>query len=98
MFNQASIGGAIVASQSKVHVKGEILISNNEVAKSGDGMYFSQSELYSEAMSSVLIIRNNAGDQGGGMHAVGSSMKCIVTGSKFTDANKTIIENYIMEQ
>lgn len=93
-YNQAIIGGAIVASQSEVHVRGAILVINNEATKSGGGMYLSQSELYSEAMSTILISRNSAGDKGGGIHAISSSIKCIVTGSKYTDVNETVIEKY----
>ena len=84
--NHAEIGGAIVATESELHLEDEVTVINNEAYNSGGGFYLSQSDLHSFRRSRVMISSNTAAGKGGGIHAVSSSIKGTVTGSK--DANK----------
>ena len=93
--NHAEIGGAIVGTESKLYLNDEVTITNNKAAKSGGGLYLSQSELNSLQESNVTISGNNAVERGGGVHAVSSSVKCIVTGSKYTDKGGKMIDKYM---
>ena len=78
----AEIGGAIVATESELHLQDEVVVTNNRATKSGGGLYLSQSDLHGYRSSKVTISNNMAADKGGGIHAVSSSVKGTVTGRK----------------
>ena len=93
--NHAEIGGAIVATESKIYLTEKVEANNNSASKSGGAIYLSQSEMYSLRESTLLVSNNNAVETGGGIHALSSSIKCTVTGSKEKDrSGKVIGENY----
>ena len=49
---------------------------------------------YSRHESTFRIIGNSAGERGGGIHAVSSSTKCIVAGSKYINAYGDLVAVY----
>ena len=75
MCNTANNGGGIRAILSKLHVSyGHMLISNNTALESGGGIYLYQSELECRNLSNVELRRNDAMVNGGGIHAVSSTI------------------------
>ena len=74
-YNSASKGGAIHASSSKLHVRSNVLVSNNSALVSGGGIYLYQSELDCVDQSSLELLGNKAMDRGGGIHAISSTLK-----------------------
>jgi predicted outer membrane repeat protein len=72
--NTAIYGGAIHATESKLYFFGEISIKENRAAISGGGIYLQQSEILSNN-SSVTLFKNTARNRGGGIHAIGSSIR-----------------------
>jgi predicted outer membrane repeat protein len=73
-YNSASKGGAIHAISSKLHVRGNILVSNNSALVSGGGIYLYQSELDCAGQSNLELLGNNAMGRGGGIHAISSTL------------------------
>ena len=73
MYNRAIQGGAILATQSKLYMYGDITISHNTASVSGGGIYAYQSEL--NFMENVNISRNIADNEGGGIHAISSTTR-----------------------
>ena len=75
--NLAHTGGAIHATESKVYVHGNITVANNRATQTGGGVYLYQSELTCQIKSrvTVKVVGNDAIEKGGGVHAVGSSIK-----------------------
>ena len=92
--NRAEIGGAILSTESEVFLSNKVYVLNNSASKSGGGLYLSQSELLALQESTLTISSNDAYERGGGIHAVSSSIKCIVTGSQYTDPTGETIEEY----
>ena len=94
--NHAELGGAILGMESKIYVNknANVAVINNNAKKSGGGLYLSQSELFNLQESSLKIYNNTAHSKGGGIHAVSTSMKVTVTGSKDTDENGNVNEVY----
>ena len=92
--NRAEIGGAILATESELFLSKEVHIRNNSASASGGGLYLSQSELLILQESNVTISSNDAYERGGGIHAISSSIKCIVTGSQYT-VNGRMFEKYM---
>ena len=94
--NRAEIGGAIVGTECEIvlNSNAKIDITNNTATKSGGGLYLSQSDLYGLEASALTISNNTANDRGGGIHAISSSIKLTVTGSKDTDAGGNVYEQY----
>ena len=80
MYNRAIQGGAISATQSKLHMYGDITVSHNTASVSGGGIYAYQSEL--NFMENVNISRNIANNKGGGIHAISST-------TRLTDGSQT---------
>ena len=72
--NTANYGGAIHATESKLYLFGEIKIQENRAAVSGGGIYLQQSEIVSNN-SNVTLFKNTARNRGGGIHAIGSSIR-----------------------
>ena len=95
--NYAEIGGAIVATESEVRLQDEVFVSNNQASNSGGGFYLSQSDLHSYRRSRVTVSDNVAVGKGGGIHAVSSSIKGTVTGSKEDkyNGNSATTEEYL---
>ena len=92
--NRAEIGGAIIATESEIYLNDQVYVVNNSASISGGGLYLAQSELFSLQDSNLTVSRNNATERGGGIHAVSSSIKNIVTGLQDTDSNGKEIEEY----
>ena len=82
MHNEAVIGGAILATESKWFMYGELLLANNTAVDSGGGAYFYQSELNCKNHSILRLLDNLATKKGGGIHAISSLISVdISTGS-----------------
>ena len=82
MHNRAIIGGAIIATESKWFVYGELLLANNTALDSGGGAYLYQSEFNCKNHSILRLLDNLAIMIGGGIHAVSSLITVdISTGS-----------------
>ena len=73
--NLAETGGAILSTESKLYVNGDVTIAHNAATRNGGGVYFSISELNCEERSTLVIFNNTAVQKGGGLHAIGSSIK-----------------------
>ncbi len=73
--NNASIGGAINAIEAKLYIHGDIMVANNTAMGNGGGMYLRQSVLTCQRNSTLTLTGNKAAKKGGGIHAVGSSIK-----------------------
>ena len=82
--NRAEIGAAILATESEIFLSQMVSILNNSASASGGGLYLSQTKLLILQESTVTISRNDAYERGGGILAISSSIKCIVTGSQYT--------------
>ena len=82
MYNRAIQGGAISATQSKLHMYGDITVSHNTASVSGGGIYAYQSEL--NFMENINISRNIANNKGGGIHAISST-------TRLTDGSQTYL-------
>ena len=93
-YNHAEIGGAIVAIESEIYLSDQVYVVNNSASISGGGLYLAQSELFSLQDSTLVVSRNTAIERGGGIHAVSSSIKSVVTGSQDTDLNGKESEQY----
>ena len=88
--NLAEVGGAIVAMESTLHLYDDIYFTNNNAMKSGGAFYLSQSDVHGTRGSVVNISSNKALHEGGAIHAVSSSIKVTVSGSKKTDISGNV--------
>ena len=79
-YNHAEIGGAIVATESEIYLSDHVKVVNNGASISGGGLYLARSDLFSLQDSNLTVLRNMATKRGGGIHAVSSSIKNVVTG------------------
>ena len=78
--NRSENGGAIHSSESILYVNtNNVTIAHNTATSNGGGMYLSNSELKCNAKSIFILFDNTAFIKGGGIHAIGSSLKVIVT-------------------
>ena len=73
-YNHAENGGGLLSIESKVYVRGVVTITHNSATRNGGGVYLSNSELICDRKSVLLLNNNQAGNKGGGLHAVSSSM------------------------
>ena len=73
--NQAANGGAILATESKLNVNGDVTIAHNDATRNGGGVYLLTSELNCLQDSTFVLHGNSADNRGGGFHAVSSSIK-----------------------
>ena len=92
-YNHAEIGGAIVATESEIYLSGQVNVVNNSASISGGGLYLARSDLFSQQDSNLTILRNMATKRGGGIHAISSSIKNVVTG-EYTDLNRKETEEF----
>ena len=83
--NQAQSGGAVHSTESVLNILGITLISHNTAARNGGGVYLSRSVVFCQPSSSLRLENNTASWQGGGLHAVGSSIKISII------ANETLV-------
>ena len=67
--NQASYGGAMLATESKIMMYGEITVENNSATMSGGGIFLQQSDI---EIKGHITISNNHALMGGGIHASSS--------------------------
>ena len=73
--NVAVSGGAIHAAESRIDVNGELVVTDNRALENGGGIYLYHSDFNCRIGSAVEIIDNIARTEGGGIHAIGSSIK-----------------------
>ena len=73
--NNASTGGAINAIEAKLYIHGNVTVVNNTALQNGGGVYLRQSVLTCQRNSTLTLMGNKAVGKGGGIHAVGSSIK-----------------------
>ena len=73
--NLAENGGAILSTESKLYVNGDVTIAHNTATRNGGGVYLSTSELNCQQKSTFVLFNNTAVHKGGGLHAIGSSIK-----------------------
>ena len=78
MHNRAHIGGSVLATEAKLHIRGTVIIANNTASQSGGGIYLYQSEMICQKMSALKLLGNIAMEKGGGIYAVGSLIKAKV--------------------
>ena len=76
--NQASHGGAILASESTITIYGETTIANNMANSNGGGISLKQSHF--EIRGKCQIVNNKA-VEGGGIHASSSSIAVYLSGT-----------------
>lgn len=73
--NQAEQGGGIHSVESTLNVRGTVTVTLNRAYGNGGGIYLSQSELSCQEKSTLVLFGNVAAQGGGGIHAVGSTVK-----------------------
>ena len=73
--NSAESGGAVYTTESQVYITGNITISYNTAEKSGGAIFLYQSELKCQGKSRLMLLKNTAGERGGAIHAISSSIK-----------------------
>ena len=73
--NNASTGGAINAVEAKMYILGNVMVVNNSAIQNGGGICLRQSILTCQRNSTLTLKNNIATGKGGGIHAVGSSIK-----------------------
>ena len=73
--NSAEHGGGLHASESTINVHGNLTILMNRAEISGGAIYLQQSELNFKSNSFVRLFANVARNKGGGVCAIGSSVK-----------------------
>ena len=79
--NQAKIGGAIHATESKVYVYDETTIAHNRASESGGGVYMYRSELNCYVDDCYIkIINNTCVSKGGGVYTISSTISTPDTG------------------
>ena len=76
--NFAASGGAVRATESQVYIIGNTLISNSTAEKNGGAIFLYQSELTCLGNSKLSLLGNVAGEKGGAIHAISSSIKTIL--------------------
>ena len=76
--NQASDGGALLATESKITIYGETTIANNMANGSGGGISLKQSHLEIKGMCQFV---NNVAVRGGGIHAPSSTIAVFQSGT-----------------
>ena len=93
--NHAENGGAIHSTESKLYVNGDITIAHNTATGNGGGVYLSTSELNCQQKSTLVLLKNIASHKGGGLHAIGSSIKAASssTYSRYTGVRINITGN-----
>ena len=74
-YNHAENGGAIHSTDSKLYVNGNVTVAHNTATGNGGGVYLSTSELNCQQESTLVLLNNIASHKGGGLHAIGSSIK-----------------------
>ena len=79
VHNYAETGGALYATESKVHVTGNTIITNNTARKSGGGAYLHQTELNCEGDGRLTFFGNVAVEKGGAIHATSSSLRVYIS-------------------
>ena len=88
--NTASSGGGILLRESELVIQSPVIISNNKAEWFGGGIYAYQSTVdftsIAENIKKSFIINNFAGQNGGGLHVIASTIK-------LTYSNVTIVSN-----
>ena len=94
--NFAESGGAVRATESQVYITGSTTISNSTAGRNGGGIFLYQSELKCEGDSILSLLGNVAGNKGGAIHAISSSIKTNFIEDFFFSARSQIyfIENH----
>ena len=97
VHNTAENGGAVHSSESNIYINGLVIIAHNNARGNGGGLYFLNSELMCNEGSTTTLTDNTAKEKGGGIHAIGSFIKTILsyqntdtyTGAKLNLTNNT---------
>ena len=74
--NSASEGGAVFAFESSLFIydRAAVTIARNNATMNGSGLYLERTLLDCQGENVLNILANSAGKNGGGIHAVGSSL------------------------
>ena len=75
--NHAESGGAILSTESKLTLNGDMFIAHNTATRNGGGIYLLNSELRCQWNSNIVLFDNTATLKGGGVQAISSSIKAI---------------------
>ena len=73
--NHAENGGAILSTDSKLYVTGNVTVAHNTANRNGGGVYLMDSDLNCLNVSIFMLLHNTAAHKGGGIHAISSSIK-----------------------
>ena len=89
--NLATSGGAVYATESQVYITGNTTLSNNTAKGSGGGVYLYRSALECKGNSKLSLLGNVAGEKGGAIHAISSSIKTsLLRGAPFSERSQII--------
>ncbi len=72
--NHAENGGALYATESRIHIYGAATIIHNVVSESGGSIYLHQSGLMCYSHCIIEIVNNTSGYKGGAIYATSSSI------------------------
>ena len=75
--NFAESGGAVYATESHVYITGNATLSHNTAEKNGGAIFLYQSHLECQDNGKLLLLENVAGERGGAIHAISSSIRTI---------------------
>ena len=75
MNNVAISGGAIHAVESRIDMYGKLNVANNTALDNGGGLYLYRSDFNCRIRSTICLVNNVAGTEGGGLHAISSAIK-----------------------
>ena len=73
--NFAESGGAVYAIESQVYITGNTTLSHNIAEKNGGAIFLYQSQLECQDDGKLLFLGNIAGERGGAIHAISSSIR-----------------------
>ena len=74
-YNFAESGGAVYATESQVYITGNATLSHNTAEKNGGAIFLYQSRLKCLDNGKLLLLGNIAGERGGAIHAISSSIR-----------------------
>ena len=73
--NFAESGGAVYTTESQVYITGNTTLTHNTAEKNGGAILLYQSELKCQDNGKLLLLGNIAGERGGAIHAISSSIR-----------------------
>ena len=94
--NIAENGAAILSTESKLYVNGDLAVAHNRATRNGGGIHLTNSEVNCQEGSNITFFGNFATHKGGGIHAISSSIKAISSvDSNFDFVNDTWAVAYL---